>query len=479
MPSRSGSSACTSCSPWRSMEIGLLIVEKLRSDHRADTGGTVAVAMVTLVAVMVLGQLPAPQSAAGSRHVIGRIRLAGHQATDSSFVPDWVTWNYSGYESPGKARGKEYFALVDEMEKIGADPRYGCGRAMWQYEPELDQMGTPDALMLLPYWTHGCIGSEEGLYYESSATTPYHFLDAAELSEQPSNPVRGLDYPATRRGRGCRAPSDARGQVLHGGDARHRGPGRRRPEPLADRHGRSVPRDLHHGEHVEREAEDLEDLRGPRLAAGDSVDQPAGCHQRDPVPQPAIVAHCRRRRGTSTRADGMSRGGVRPQELGAGVRYRKPPCPARRCLRSRSPTLKTGNGVHLLQRRPDRCPVLVKMSYFPNWQVSGASDIYRVTPNLMVVVPTSNHVTLTLRLHPGRLDRFPYQPAWSWRSGGALAPAVRSPTAAHGGPGRPDLVGQRLRQGDGKVAGPMDRFSSSARHRCSRRTTSVVPSPIR
>jgi hypothetical protein len=42
-------------------------------------------------------------------------------------------------------------------------------------------------------------------------------------------------------------------------------------------------------------------------------------------------------------------------------------------------------------------PVLVKMSYFPNWEVEGADGPYRVAPNLMVVVPTSNHV----RLHYG------------------------------------------------------------------------------
>jgi hypothetical protein len=39
-------------------------------------------------------------------------------------------------------------------------------------------------------------------------------------------------------------------------------------------------------------------------------------------------------------------------------------------------------------------PVLVKASYFPNWQASGAQGPWRVTPNLMVVVPTSKHVTL-------------------------------------------------------------------------------------
>jgi hypothetical protein len=39
-------------------------------------------------------------------------------------------------------------------------------------------------------------------------------------------------------------------------------------------------------------------------------------------------------------------------------------------------------------------PVLVKVSYFPNWHVSGAKGPYRVTPNLMVVIPTSHHVSL-------------------------------------------------------------------------------------
>jgi len=39
-------------------------------------------------------------------------------------------------------------------------------------------------------------------------------------------------------------------------------------------------------------------------------------------------------------------------------------------------------------------PVLVKTSYFPNWRVSGAKGPYRVTPNLMVVIPTSSSVNL-------------------------------------------------------------------------------------
>jgi hypothetical protein len=36
----------------------------------------------------------------------------------------------------------------------------------------------------------------------------------------------------------------------------------------------------------------------------------------------------------------------------------------------------------------------VKASYFPNWKVDGAQGPFRVTPNLMVVIPTTNHVHL-------------------------------------------------------------------------------------
>jgi hypothetical protein len=51
-------------------------------------------------------------------------------------------------------------------------------------------------------------------------------------------------------------------------------------------------------------------------------------------------------------------------------------------------------------------PVLVRMSYFPNWEVSGAEGPYRVAPNMMVVIPTANDVHLTY----GRssLDVFAY-----------------------------------------------------------------------
>ena len=45
-------------------------------------------------------------------------------------------------------------------------------------------------------------------------------------------------------------------------------------------------------------------------------------------------------------------------------------------------------------------PMLVKISYYPRWHVTGASGPYRVSPNLMVVVPTSKDVSLVYASTP-------------------------------------------------------------------------------
>ena len=102
---------------------------------------------------------------------------------DSSFINGWANWNFTGYE--GKPAYPEYYAITQTMARFGQTN--GCGRAMWEHEEQHDRYGTPMALMLLPFWTNGCIGSMEGLYFEASATTPYHFLNQDELSTAPSN----------------------------------------------------------------------------------------------------------------------------------------------------------------------------------------------------------------------------------------------------------------------------------------------------
>lgn len=106
--------------------------------------------------------------------------------TEENYVGAWARWNYLGYE--GKATWPEYEGV---MSAIGA---LSPGRVHWEANNELNKYGTPMAPMLFPYWTEGTHPSMEGLYFESSVTTPFHFLNAAEMSSSPSNPIPGLAY---------------------------------------------------------------------------------------------------------------------------------------------------------------------------------------------------------------------------------------------------------------------------------------------
>ena len=45
-------------------------------------------------------------------------------------------------------------------------------------------------------------------------------------------------------------------------------------------------------------------------------------------------------------------------------------------------------------------PHLIKVSYFPNWKVTGAGGPYLVSPSLMLVIPTQNKVTLYYGMTP-------------------------------------------------------------------------------
>ncbi|MFZ1062646.1 MAG: hypothetical protein WAN30_04155 [Acidimicrobiales bacterium] len=122
--------------------------------------------------------------------LIAPVASALSMNTTGNQVSVWANTNYSGYQA--QSGWPEYHDLITTVEKVAR--RYGCGRAMWEYNSSEQRFGTPEALMLLPYWTDNCVDSMEGLLFESSATTPYHFLDQAELSVSPSDAQANLDY---------------------------------------------------------------------------------------------------------------------------------------------------------------------------------------------------------------------------------------------------------------------------------------------
>lgn len=325
-------------------------------------------------------------------------------STDRSAVPDWATYNYDGYQS--LPDWPEYHALMDTMKSVGATT--GCGRAMWDYEDELDRYGTSMGMMLLPYWTGGCIGSMEGLYFESSPTAPYHFINASLLSARPSDPQRGLAYPGLNVVEGVKrlqqwgvkyymvfSPA-AQSQAAVNADLRliatspyHRDCSDTEKTTGTCPNVWQIYRVLR--------SQLVEGLRfQPSVVTGVGQSQTTGwldlaitqyLHQ-DLYPTPLtasgpptwkrVAVTVQTSNPTRTYGDGTFIPSIESQPL--------PPVTVS--------AINEGQGEVSFTVDRVGVPVVVKESYFPNWRATGADGPYRLAPNMMVVIPTSRQVTL-------------------------------------------------------------------------------------
>ncbi len=365
----------------------------------------------------------------------GPISLTG---TSTDALSDaWSRYNFTGYED--KPAYGEYKGLVDTMADLGRDPANGCGRALWENNSDNGKYGTTMALMLLPHWTDGCIASMEGLFFEASGTTPYHFVTAAAMSQSSSNPVRQLRYDNNDAAKGvkylqalgvkyvmvftdqAKQQADAQPEltkvrtsgpwnVYAVADSELVVPLAVQPVVVAPRDGDPRERNLELGMSWFQHQDEWSALPAddgpadwqrievaPDLAQrqDDRVDIVTPVDAIDPKPLPAVT---------------VSEVDLGDQDLSFHVDQ---------------------VGV----------PVLVRMSYFPNWQVEGAEGPYRVAPNLMVVVPTSNDVHLSFER--SGLDVFAYVLTflgigalvfWRWRGDAVFAAdRPRSAWAATGG----------------------------------------------
>ena len=358
---------------------------------------TLATVALSLIMVLAVAYPLRALGALGHEGADGRygLRVAPNvvlaAASPDSFIPYWVHWNFSGYEGkePGPDGGgyEEYARVVDTMAELAAIR--GCGRVMWEYgEARLESYGSPMSLMLLPYWTNGCLGSMEGLFFESTHTVPFHFINQAELSAEPSRPVRsvpygGMDLPAgvahmqlfgvryymafsepliaSARAHPDLAPlgTEPPWAIFEVADAPLVAPLAAEPVVVTGADG---------------DGDRWMDVAVPFYSGY------VGSGALDPATAPLSSA------AVFPAADGppgwkrVHPGFDRPvRALGATEVYE---------------ISSTRDSISFRVTNPG-VPVLVKTSYFPNWRAENASGPYRVAPNFMVVVPESGDVTLT------------------------------------------------------------------------------------
>ncbi len=317
-----------------------------------------------------------------------------------TFVDGWAKWNYEGYESKGP--WLEYQALMTEIDALPD------GRVHWEANKDLNEFGTPMSPMLIPYWTEGSHPSMEGLYFESSLTTPFHFINSSEMSEHPSNPIPGLTYHTGDMTRGLKHLElfGVNYYVSFTPEATKRADGFSEMTKLAST-GRFTIYELPETQLVE--------------AAGF---QPAVYE----VPDRGMLASLTGAE-TVTGSDGQEL----PSFFDMALAWYEDVDNLDRWVVSDGP--EEWPRIESIQERPNLpldtpedavsdivvdnhrisfttsaigVPHLVKVSYFPNWTAEGADGPWRASPSLMVVVPTSEHVVLE------------FQDTWA-ESGGKIA----------------------------------------------------------
>jgi hypothetical protein len=302
-----------------------------------------------------------------------------------SFVSGWAKWNYEGYE--GKQTWPEYQAL---MQTVAALPP---GRVLWEYHRDMDKYGTPMALMLMPLWTDGTHPSMEGLFFESSLSTPFHFLNQAEMSDAPSQPVPGLNYHRFDFDRGIAHLMlyNVRYYVTFTEQATIEA--RNRPE-LTEVTS-SPPFTV-----FELPQSSLVDVAtfvpavydppsagGPvttigRLLSGNEAPPSATFNELalDWYDDVTLLDHWVVEDGPDDwpRVEGVEALAAIPAYPGGG----------------RVSDVTIDNHRITFRTTAVGVPHLVKVSYFPNWRAEGAEGPYRASPSLMVVIPEQEEVTL-------------------------------------------------------------------------------------
>ena len=303
-----------------------------------------------------------------------------------TFIDGWSRWNYEGYEA--KESWPEYQSLMVELDRLPD------GRVMWENNSGLNKYGTPMSPMLIPYWTEGSQKSMEGLYFESSLTTPFHFINHSEMSFKSSNPIPGLKYHVFDMERGLKH-MDVYGVDYYVSFT---------PEAAEKALG------IDEFELVTT-TEPFLVFRLPETQLVEAATHLPAVYE---VPDRSLLKSL-----TGSGSAMSSDGEPLPSFHDMALEWYEDVDEMDRWVVADGPA--EWPRIESIQERPDTeidvpenpvsnivledhrisftteavgVPHVVKISYFPNWKATGADGPWRAAPSLMVVVPTDNEVVI-------------------------------------------------------------------------------------
>lgn len=277
-------------------------------------------------------------------------------------VDDWLAYNYEGYED------KEFFPKFQRIhEALDALP---AGRLTTEDSSHIAEFGSSFAFLSLPYWVDQ--STLEGLYFESSLTTPFLVLLQNEMSEAGPQSISGLPY-------------------------------RSFDFEAAAEHMRVLGVDYYISvtESAKAAAEDtgdfdaVEDIEKYTIhtVEGDTADVVV------PDYEPVVTTDEWREASVEwwsnldTLDVPITREGPLEWERTATLED-IPRTPLEHAGESYEAEVDESGEIRFTTEAVGE-PHWVKYSYFPNWRVEGAEGPYLATPSMMMVVPTESEVVLT------------------------------------------------------------------------------------
>lgn len=298
-----------------------------------------------------------------------------------TYIPAWIAWNYAGFEKKGV--WPRFKAVHDYLKGTCADPRVA-----YEHDPKHETAGTIRAFEMLPYFSGR--STLEGLYIQSTVTSPFVFYVQSEISAKPSTPLPDYNYSRLNIERGIRhltlfnvshlivVTDKLRKELMASGNVMRE----------ADFPPYTVYRLKNNADHYVSVLENDPVL----LITGDWRSEAFQWFRKSDLNtfvafksefEPEDAARFQRIIDGAL-PDDLKNFWTAGKETG--------PAPSHRETGVVTETVRTQE--IMIETRAVGRPHLVRISYHPNWHVEGADRIYPVSPSLMLIFPRQEHVRL-------------------------------------------------------------------------------------
>jgi hypothetical protein len=285
-------------------------------------------------------------------------------------IDDWAAWNYAGFEAtPGWS---SFRAVNEAVSRTPADPR-----VVYEHSVAHNDAGTIRAFESLPLFSGA--STLEGLYMQSSISSPFVFYIQSEISEVPSCPL--LPYHCGRLDP-ARAAEHLRlynvTDVIARGEVVKTALG---SSPEFSRVANVPPYEVYRVEGADGAYVVPLDYEPLVLVSDDWKESFFAWFKRPGSGEVPVIL-----------ADSPAAGAL--PETWERISLLPESIPRRPLVGSVQVTSEIRpEEIHIHTSRPGH-PLLVKISYHPRWRVEGSGSVWLASPSFMLVLPATEHIRL-------------------------------------------------------------------------------------